>query len=388
MIRQFTIVEDLLVQLDKKLQYINNKAKKINVPEVNYTITGSEIVDHVKYVTIETDIETVKIEGYNVVAIIDHAYGETNIVHKIQDEVELPSDIQTRKGFCEHCNTSRGRKKTVLLQNIETQEFVQVGKSCLKDYLGHDLNKALSVYEAVEDVEEFLSDCFSHGEGWTMYYAVKDVLNIANEYISRFGYVSSQDATEENPKTGKVIWEILEGIKTKTKFNKDLDFCKEIYELEEPTQRVKELMEWVLADTSDTQYINNVKAIINEGYVQEKYINILVSIVYVYNRHIEKMLKEQARQTADESNLSNEYYGQVGARQDFNLTCVACYISEGFYGITYVNKFIDEQGRTFVWFTSTKGFEQGAEVTIKGTIKEHSEFNGQKQTVLTRCKVL
>lgn len=386
--RQFTIVEDLLVQLDKKLQFINNKAKKINVPEVSYQITGTEIIDDVKYVNIETDIEPVKIEGFKVVAVIEHAYTTTNIVHTLNEEVVLPQDIQTREGFCEHCNTSRRRKNTVLLQNVETGEFVQVGKSCLKDYLGHDLNKALNIYEAVEDVEEFLSDCFSHGEGWTNYYNVKDVLNIATEYIARFGYVSAQDADEENPKTGNVIWEIISAIKGKSRLHKDLDFCRDIYELEEPTQKVKDITEWVINNEQDTQYMNNVKAIIQEGYVSEKHINILVSIVATYNRHIEKMLKKQAEKELSELGLKNEHYGEVGKRQDFNLKCVACYVSEGFYGITYINKLIDEEGRTFVWFTSTKGFEQGQEVTIKGTIKEHSEFNGEKQTVLTRCKVL
>lgn len=383
----FTIVEDLLVQLDKKLQFINRKAKKINVPEVSYQITGTEIVDDIKYVTIETDVEPVKIEGYKVVATIEHTYAAANIVHKIHDDITLPEDIQTRDGFCEHCNTSRKRKNTVLLQSTETGEFIQVGKSCLKDYLGHDLNKALSIYEAVEDVEEFLSDCFSHGEGWTKYYNVKDVLNIANEYINRFGYVSAQDATEENPKTGNIIWEIIEAIKTKTKLKTELEFCKELYELDQLTTKVQEVMEWVKGQEPDSQYMNNVKVIIEEGFVQEKHINILVSIIATYNRHLEKMLKEKAKQELNSLNLKNEHYGEVGSRQDFNLKCVACYVSEGFYGITYVNKLIDEEGRTFVWFTSTKGFEQGQEVTLKGTIKEHSEFNGEKQTVLTRCKL-
>lgn len=386
--RQFTIIEDLLVQLDKKIQFINNKARKISVPQVSYEVTGTEFIDDVKYVNIETDIEVVKIDGFKVIAVIEHAYDNSNIVHALNEEIQLPEDIQTRKGFCQHCNTSRNRKNTVLLQNTETQEFIQVGKSCLKDYLGYDLNRTLDIYEAVIDLEEFLEDRFSHGEGWTTYYNVKDVLNIATEYINRFGYVSSQDATEENPKTGNVIWEILTCIKTNGRMKKELDFCKELYELEQPMEKVQQIIEWIEKDESDSQYINNVKAIIKEGHVQEKHINILVSIIATYNRHVEKMLKKQAEKDAEGLNLKNEYYGEVGKRMDFNLKCVACYISEGFYGITYINKFIDEEGRTFVWFTSTKGFQQGEEAVIKGTIKEHSEFNGEKQTVLTRCKIL
>lgn len=386
--RQFTIIEDLLSQLDKKLQFINRKARKINVPEAKYEIIDVEYTEEGKFVTIEADIEVVKIDGFKVVAVIEHAYDNTNIVHTLQEDIVLPEDINTRKGFCQHCNTSRNRKNTVLLQNIETQEFIQVGKSCIKDYLGYDLNNTLSIYESVIDLDEFLKDCFSHGEGWTKYYNVKDVLNISMEYVSRFGYVSSQEATEEKPKTGNVIWEIITCIKAKTKMLKELDFCKELYDLEKPTEPVQALIDWVLNDNSDSQYMENVKTIIKEGFVSEKHINILVSIVPTYNRYLEKMLKKQSQIEADGVSLTNEYYGEVGKREDFNLKCVACYVSEGYYGITYVNKFIDDSGRTFVWFTSTKGFEQGEQVTIKGTIKEHSEYNNEKQTVLTRCKIL
>jgi hypothetical protein len=44
---------------------------------------------------------------------------------------------------------------------------------------------------------------------------------------------------------------------------------------------------------------------------------------------------------------------------------------------------------TLVWKT-TKGLsiEENTEVTLKGTIKEHTEYKEEKQTVLTRCKVI
>lgn len=33
------------------------------------------------------------------------------------------------------------------------------------------------------------------------------------------------------------------------------------------------------------------------------------------------------------------------------------------------------------------GHEVGDVITVSGTIKEHNEYPGEKQTVLTRCKV-
>lgn len=41
-----------------------------------------------------------------------------------------------------------------------------------------------------------------------------------------------------------------------------------------------------------------------------------------------------------------------------------------------------------IWKTSKGlGIEKGSKIHIKGTIKEHSEYDDEKQTVITRAKV-
>ena len=54
----------------------------------------------------------------------------------------------------------------------------------------------------------------------------------------------------------------------------------------------------------------------------------------------------------------------------------------------YVFTFRDQQGNALVWKTG-KGliYEAGTQVHLTGTIKDHSEYKDEKQTVLTRCKV-
>jgi len=49
---------------------------------------------------------------------------------------------------------------------------------------------------------------------------------------------------------------------------------------------------------------------------------------------------------------------------------------------------INCDGNRVVWFASSyPDVSKGNKVNIRGTVKEHSEFRGQKQTVLTRCKL-
>jgi hypothetical protein len=51
-----------------------------------------------------------------------------------------------------------------------------------------------------------------------------------------------------------------------------------------------------------------------------------------------------------------------------------------------MNIFRSTEGNVFVWVTSTKSYGVGLKLRIMGTVKEHQEYKGVKQTVLTRVK--
>ena len=88
-----------------------------------------------------------------------------------------------------------------------------------------------------------------------------------------------------------------------------------------------------------------------------------------------------------------EYIGTVGER----IKIEAKYIRSaswdvrfagGMWGTAtqYLHTFHDKSGNVLVWKTSSPiGVSEGTDLTLAGTVKEHSEYKGQKQTVLTRC---
>ena len=59
------------------------------------------------------------------------------------------------------------------------------------------------------------------------------------------------------------------------------------------------------------------------------------------------------------------------------------------YDVRWLVTFKDENGNDFSWFTtgdwSTE--DEGKKFAVKGTIKEHKEYKGIKQTIITRCKI-
>ena len=58
---------------------------------------------------------------------------------------------------------------------------------------------------------------------------------------------------------------------------------------------------------------------------------------------------------------------------------------EGDWGYTYLYKIIDTAGNVLIWYASRC---IDAAKKIKATIKDHSERDGVKQTIVTRCSVV
>ena len=94
--------------------------------------------------------------------------------------------------------------------------------------------------------------------------------------------------------------------------------------------------------------------------------------------------KKKAAEKASES----RYVGTIGEKwsgkvNDFHLLT---HWDNGFGGTVYLYSFKDEDGNEMVWKAS-KGVQTASVSTLTGTVKEHREYKGKAQTVLTRCKV-
>lgn len=91
----------------------------------------------------------------------------------------------------------------------------------------------------------------------------------------------------------------------------------------------------------------------------------------------------------------SQHVGQAGEKVDFRATYVrsGSWEQKSFRGfgtdLVYCHTFKDEAGNVFTWKTQ-KGvnLEPGQLVQVKGTVKQHSEYKDEKQTELTRCKVI
>ena len=82
------------------------------------------------------------------------------------------------------------------------------------------------------------------------------------------------------------------------------------------------------------------------------------------------------------------FVGNVSDMIEARVTVTNNFVFESRYGLSYIHILKDvETGNIYTWTTSTKCVTASDTVyNIKGRVKDHREYNGVKQTVLTRVK--
>lgn len=96
----------------------------------------------------------------------------------------------------------------------------------------------------------------------------------------------------------------------------------------------------------------------------------------------------------------SEYVGEVGKRIELPVKLesihhweVPSYVPWEGNTVQTLYKFADADGNVIVWKTTGFGLDarkypEGISLTLRGTVKEHNEYKGERQTVLTRCKAV
>lgn len=97
-----------------------------------------------------------------------------------------------------------------------------------------------------------------------------------------------------------------------------------------------------------------------------------------------KVVEEALKPYAPKSN--SEYIGEIKERiRDMKVTVTSVRNIDGFYGTSTIYTF-KEKDNVLVWITSSyQDVEIGESVLLTGTVKDHSEYKGIKQTKMSRC---
>ena len=120
-------------------------------------------------------------------------------------------------------------------------------------------------------------------------------------------------------------------------------------------------------------------------------INALKNIAYNYS---EKGVAQRAKRLSWKKDKiltknKSQFVGQVKDRGTFDLTLT---FRKGFdtdFGVSFLNTLKDAQGNVFTyWGNSFLDVDVDTTITVKATIKDHREYDGTKQTVINRPKII
>jgi hypothetical protein len=115
-------------------------------------------------------------------------------------------------------------------------------------------------------------------------------------------------------------------------------------------------------------------------------VEFVASAIVAYQRELSR--REKAAQAA-KSAAESEWMGEVKQRITTEVTVTMTRWIETQYGGSMLVKMRTDDGNLLCWFASNPPdcVEIGAHLSVTGTVKDHKEFAGAKETNLTRCKV-
>lgn len=392
----FEIPESNIEWLQGKIDKLNKKANKLGCPEITIEVLEErlkEVEDQegmmIKIFHIKIHGEAPSYNGYKFIGTIQYVDEIGNILRTVPEE-EMPVEYRKAKIQCDHCQTKRFRRDTFVVKNLENNEYKQVGRQCLKDFLGHADPKRLADWaETIAGLDE-LGEEASHRSSTgrdPKYISTEDYLAYVAATIRHHGWLSRTKAreTEYGFATADRAYEEM----FPSPYLKAEDRAKLIKPEEEDKELAKVALEWArgLGEEVDpdslNEYLYNVWVVSRQGALQDRSLGIAASIIASYKRTLEK-----AKETKEHNKIAqnSQHVGEVGQKITVVVKVLGVFELAGYYGSTYIYRMLGADGNLYKWFSSREVLDEEATYTVTGTIKGHDEWKETKFTILTRCK--
>ncbi|QGH74985.1 hypothetical protein MAL1_00239 [Bacteriophage DSS3_MAL1] len=350
------------------------------------------------YTEVFLEGEAPVIEGYEFIATVD-LRGETPMVKRqpyVAEDVDLSAFFEN-DGHCDHCGHDRRRHDVLILREVATGKLVQIGRSCAADFFR---SKEARAMVAVCDWIDAYGNVTENAERAEPYTSVQRMYEVAAAVVRKFGWVRHQDARYDDAliSTRSRVWANLFPLPALVaKFPEDY-----VTVTDEDKEEAQVVMAWLRSRFLDkapedcNDFERNVRAAC-EGSAEfpmcrDRNLNFLIWGIAGYKRDLQKEAEERRRaaERAKQADAS-DYVGTVGKREVFELTLQFKRTFGTEYGVKVLQKFVDDADNVVVWWGTNETAERtivGERYTFKATVKGHEEYEGVKQTCLTRATLI
>lgn len=378
-----TIIEIAKAQFPawkESVDKINARARRLRFDGgITYTILGEKQRHgdfggiEAQYTAYRVDVEigVLHYQGWDVIAVIntDPQTGVTTVDSMPGYEGQFSRE-SVRKRMCDECQVIRKRNRVLVVREAATGKIKQVGGSCVRNYVGW--SPTMPRLDLLLGLNDFLNYPVGRPEAND----TLTVLAVAHDIVAQHGYL---------PVSSAEYYEIPTSERVKDALASSGYRCA--MDPEEAMRLARGTVEWVMASDDDSDYMANLRSVAACGEVSDRHVGILASAVYAQEREA-RLEAERAAEKA--AKPVSEWVGEVKERRDFVLSVDRVSVFETQFGFTTLYSMSDEDGNIFKWFASRAalGSESGVRVTVKATVKAHSEWDDVKETHVTRCKLL
>lgn len=395
--RSFTIPASRKSDVEAQLVKLNKRAKKLELQDITWTWGKAGVEKrHVLYQHpdfadsppqwVEREILVIPIvltgpisvsyDGWQFVATIQHLPNAGNIIRAISDEFEVPKHYREAHSDCEHCQVKRYRKDTYLVRS-DDETFMQVGSSCIKDFLGGNSP------DNIVQVANFIAELVSFMDGMSMGYGGGDINYPIHEFLAQTSAVIREHGWLAKSKAEE--GQIPTSFRVENNFS--LDPPKHHVQsviIDSDRERGIAAAEWAESisdeDCDKSDYLYNIRTIARSGLVGRRTMGYAASIMSGYDRYMGELTKPKN---------PSQHVGTLKKREIFSLILDRHTAFDTMYGTSHRYSFHDDNGNVITWKASAPAkMVEGKRYGIKGTVKAHSEWKGVNQTEITRCEVL
>jgi hypothetical protein len=432
MIMNLVILEEDLKKFQKKMTSLNKKLQKYDseIRVISHK-KGFQLLEtatvNVNFPVVEYFLEIPETNGKENVEFLGTLSYNSGVpmIYSNTDRYDIHK-LYKKGSVCDHCHTSRDRKKWFFFE--DEGQIKQIGSTCVLEYFGIPLEGILGAFEAEtkalrinettldfsdldEEERELLRNRFFTSNS---YISVKEVLGILSSVTNDF----SRNWEKGEEGTSSLVKNIIFSVGNREEIRKDIQ--RNSKNVEKQIETIKKFWDIKKGYTNDFEFNIFSNLYSNSEFNMKVPSKNLGIVCWAFWKALNMAIKDSL---VKEDKNNSEFLGEIKDKITItgNIKLINSFNTNYGYGqdgITYLYQIETERGLA-KWFSSkdlseemaSKDLEkkgefdyqelvekmiayneklknEGMDVTLKGTIKNLEIFKEQKQTVLTRCKIL
>lgn len=423
---------------DKNIESLKKMARKLKIPEPEIiegapyqklVVEPCEAPPCNKYMVDVYDL-TIKVDGMfklpgnnKLVAVVDNITGGSI---EIDEDEPVPPQYLDSSGECDYCRQERLRGKNFIVKDEDKGEYLRLGSSCVKKYIGINPAKYIRTLNYLRDLyhnmggymdeDEMFGGEKGDGSGNRMsplnrVVDINKVISIIKYFIKNEGYVKREweyddrgwrFRTNSGEGTADKVEDVIFNEEKFNKFPIDNGYIKEFLTFVSNIElRPNMVVDKYTGEEYDknagfNEYLAKVKQVVSRPNFRIRDNAFLASAINYFEN-------EKIRQADRKEKEGSEWIGDVGQKIKIPYAkLVDARSGDGQFGTWYLWSFVDDSGNVLKKFGTLSdkfrievgdgdnllGFNKGDVFGFTADIKKHDEYQGIKNTQLGRLSKL